>query len=149
MIGVRQNKQENPDETLANNIKTQFMCAPQERKQLEEADFMKVRTCLACESHPTSCLPRPSLSLSPAGIGRGASIFISDRKEESQSRLHLHSDDWQRTVYIDTLGVGTTDFGMSDRKKQSLLKSGREGTMPYFKWFDDQKSDPVNRPPNH
>ena len=68
---------------------------------------------------------------------------------ESQGNQHLHSDDWQRTVYIDTLGVGTTDFDISDKKKKALLQSGREGTMAYFNWFDDQESDPVNRPPNH
>ncbi|RMF17754.1 MAG: patatin, partial [Gammaproteobacteria bacterium] len=34
-----------------------------------------------------------------------------------QDNQHLHSDDWHRTVYIDTLGVGTTDFGLTDEKK--------------------------------
>src|SRR5262249_2599606 len=37
---------------------------------------------------------------------------------DSQSSQHLHSDDWQRTVYIDTLGVGTTDFGLTDERKR-------------------------------
>ena len=65
---------------------------------------------------------------------------------ESQGNQHLHSDDWQRTVYIDTLGVGTTDFDISDKKKNALLKSGKAGTTEYFKWFDSKNSDPVNRP---
>lgn len=65
---------------------------------------------------------------------------------ESQGNQHLHSDDWQRTVYIDTLGVGTTDFDISDKKKNALLKSGKAGTTKYFKWFESKTSDPVNRP---
>ena len=44
-----------------------------------------------------------------------------------QQNLHLHSDDWARTIYIDTLGVNTTDFSLNDKKKQSLVKSGKSG----------------------
>ncbi len=65
---------------------------------------------------------------------------------ESQGNLHLHSDDWHRTVYIDTLGVGTTEFGLSEAKKQKLEESGKKGTDTYFKWYDDSKSKPSNRP---
>ena len=65
---------------------------------------------------------------------------------ESQGNLHLHSDDWHRTVYIDTLGVKTTEFGLSDAKKQKLEESGKKGTNTYFKWYDDSKSKPSNRP---
>lgn len=55
---------------------------------------------------------------------------------EAQQNIHLHSDDWQRTVYIDTLGVGTTQFGVSDDMKWNLVESGREGVDRYFEWFD-------------
>ena len=65
---------------------------------------------------------------------------------ESQANQHLHSDDWQRTVYIDTKGVSTTDFDLSARKKQVLQDSGRKGTEEYFAWYDDPKSQPANRP---
>jgi len=64
---------------------------------------------------------------------------------ESQSNTHLHGDDWQRTIYIDTLGVSTTDFSLSDDLKRALEESGRSGADEYFKWFDD----PVNQPVNH
>jgi NTE family protein len=63
-----------------------------------------------------------------------------------QSSMHLHSDDWQRTIYIDTLGVGTTDFGLSDDKKEALQVSGKAGAEQYFLWYDDPKNRPVNRP---
>lgn len=63
-----------------------------------------------------------------------------------QNSYHLHSDDWQRTIYIDTLGVGTTDFDLSDDKKEALVKSGRVNTEKYFAWYDDPASQPTNRP---
>ena len=63
-----------------------------------------------------------------------------------QSSQHLHSDDWQRTIYLDTLGVGTTEFDLSDDKKTALVESGRVNTKKYFAWYDNPASSPVNRP---
>ncbi len=64
-----------------------------------------------------------------------------------QNSMHLHSDDWHRTVYIDTLGVGTTDFDVSTAKKNALIRSGRQHTERYITWFDDLSKDPaVNHP---
>lgn len=65
---------------------------------------------------------------------------------ESQGNSHLHSDDWHRTIYIDTLGVGTTDFDLSDSMKKKLENSGRKGANEYFEWFNKKKSVPANRP---
>ena len=64
---------------------------------------------------------------------------------EAQFKQHMHSDDWQRTIYIETLGVRTTDFKITNARKKALLESGRKGTESYFKWFDNPKSYPVNR----
>jgi NTE family protein len=60
----------------------------------------------------------------------------------AQQSIHLHSDDWARTVYIDTLGVKTTDFNLKDEKKKLLVKSGATGTEEYFKWFDNTDDAP-------
>ena len=65
---------------------------------------------------------------------------------DSQSNMHIQDDDWQRTIYVDTLGVSTTDFSLSDDKKRELEESGRTGAIDYFKWFDKPESNPVNRP---
>ncbi len=65
---------------------------------------------------------------------------------DSQSNAHLHSDDWQRTIYVDTLDVKTTDFGLDDAHKQALEDSGRQGALEYFKWYDDPANQPANRP---
>jgi NTE family protein len=42
--------------------------------------------------------------------------------------------DWNRTIFIDTLDVRTTEFDISSQKIQSLLISGKECTEKYFKW---------------
>jgi NTE family protein len=65
---------------------------------------------------------------------------------ESQLNSHLHSDDWQRTIYIDTLGVGATDFDLSETMKTKLEQSGRMGADQYFDWYDKKSSKPANRP---
>lgn len=61
---------------------------------------------------------------------------------ESQQNNHLHSDDWARTVYIDTLGVSTTEFDLSDKKKKELVQSGKEGALKYFEWYDGNSDIP-------
>ena len=56
---------------------------------------------------------------------------------EAQQSSHLHNDDWARTIYIDTLGVSTTDFNLPDDRKKRLVQSGRDGAQAYLRWFDD------------
>jgi NTE family protein len=56
-----------------------------------------------------------------------------------QDNYHLHGDGWHRTIYIDTLGVGTTDFSLSASRKQALFESGRRSTEAYFKWYDNEE----------
>jgi NTE family protein len=65
---------------------------------------------------------------------------------DAQGTAHLHSDDWHRTVYVDTLGVGAIEFDISDTIKNKLRQSGKKGATEYFKWFDDPKNTPYNRP---
>lgn len=65
---------------------------------------------------------------------------------ESQASQHLHTDDWQRTIYVDTLGVGTTEFGLDDNRKKALVTSGRDCTTKYFTWYDEPANKAVNRP---
>jgi NTE family protein len=65
---------------------------------------------------------------------------------EIQNNIHLHSDDWQRTIYVDTLEYQTTQFNLTDADKEKLVQQGRDGTNEYFKWFDTSKEKVVNRP---
>ncbi|MCB1951910.1 MAG: patatin-like phospholipase family protein [Zoogloeaceae bacterium] len=61
---------------------------------------------------------------------------------EAQQSAHLHSDDWARTVYIDTIGVRTTDFDLSEKKKKDLIKSGKDGATKYLDWYDGEDVKP-------
>ena len=58
-----------------------------------------------------------------------------------QDSQHLHGDDWHRTVYIDTLGVGTTDFDLSGSRKKALVKSGEKAAEKYLAWWSDVSDD--------
>ncbi|WP_102795497.1 patatin-like phospholipase family protein [Bowmanella denitrificans] len=62
-----------------------------------------------------------------------------------QENQHLHSDDWQRTLYINTKEVGSTDFDLTEQQKQMLLQQGILGAEQYFQWFEDSSNQPVNR----
>ena len=53
---------------------------------------------------------------------------------ETANKSHLHKNDWNRTVFIDTLDVKTTDFKLPDTKIQELISSGVKCTEDYFKW---------------
>lgn len=65
----------------------------------------------------------------------------------AQDSQHLHSDDWHRTVYIDTLGVGTTDFDLSKERKKSLVASGKKSAEDYLEWWSDVSTDlAINHP---
>ena len=65
-----------------------------------------------------------------------------------QNSQHLHSDDWQRTIYIDTKDVGTTEFDLTDKDKANLVQSGKDCATKYFEWFKkEQKKIPINRIP--
>ena len=63
----------------------------------------------------------------------------------SQDAVHLHSDDWQRTVYVDTLDVRATDFKIPPERKADLVREGERAAVRYFGWFDDPAEKPVNR----
>ena len=46
-----------------------------------------------------------------------------------QTKVHLDSDDWKRTVYVDTLDVGTLEFGISEEEviQKIMLKDTVDG----------------------
>ena len=68
----------------------------------------------------------------------------------SQDNRHLESGDWHRAVYINTLGVGTTEFDLDHETKRDLEASGRAGTEQYFECYDANAPEnrPLNRPPD-
>ena len=62
---------------------------------------------------------------------------------DAQDSVHLHNDDWQRTVFIDTFDVGPIDFDISDSKKEKLVEAGRGFTEDYLEWYnnDEEKAN--------
>ncbi len=57
-----------------------------------------------------------------------------------QEHVHLHSDDWQRTLYINTLNVGATDFNLSRETQSLLIDEGTKGAVTYFDWFESEQA---------
>ena len=53
-----------------------------------------------------------------------------------QARLLTLQAAWK----IDTLGVKTTEFDLSDQKKKELEESGKAGALKYFDWFEKNPS---------
>lgn len=64
------------------------------------------------------------------------------------NKLHLHGNDWHRTVFIDAKGVGTTDFDIKPSQMTMLVKSGRKSANLYFDWFTKSKYKAGDRPFN-
>ncbi len=59
---------------------------------------------------------------------------------------HLHEDDWARSVFIDSLGVFTTELDLSEEKKTALVESGRTSMEKYLAWFENTENHPRNCP---
>lgn len=86
--------------------------------------------------------PRPGKQISSFTQYARALITAIMQVQENQ---HLHSDDWQRTLYINTLDVKATDFHLADKTKNALVREGIKGAENYFRWFEDPAESPVNR----
>ncbi len=58
------------------------------------------------------------------------------------NKMHLHQNDWHRTVFIDAGGVKTTEFDLSDAQVDMLVQNGVQGATAYFQWFNDPNASP-------
>jgi len=61
---------------------------------------------------------------------------------EMANKMHLHQNDWHRSVFIDAGGVRTTEFDLSDSQVNMLIQNGGQGATAYFQWFNDPKANP-------
>ena len=57
------------------------------------------------------------------------------------NKKHLHKNDWNRTVFIDSLDVETTDFDLADTQVKALIKSGIKGVSDHFNWRNKNFND--------
>jgi NTE family protein len=63
------------------------------------------------------------------------------------NKMHLHQNDWHRTVFIDAAGIKTTEFDLSEAQVDLLVQNGVQGATTYFQWFNDPNAapPPLNR----
>ncbi len=57
-------------------------------------------------------------------------IFIMDMV----NKKHLHKNDWNRTIFIDSLDVKTTEFKLSKEKIKALIDNGKKAVNEYVVW---------------
>ncbi len=57
------------------------------------------------------------------------------------NKKHLHKNDWNRTVFIDTLDVNAIDFDLPEHQVKSLIESGKNGVINHFQWRDQNFAD--------
>ena len=75
-------------------------------------------------------------------------------EEVFESLLAVQTDDVcndptviRRTVFIDPLGISTTDFGLTQAQKCALIQSGAKGTQSYFEAPPTACPERMKRPP--
>ncbi|GFZ79100.1 hypothetical protein RLOatenuis_0970 [Rickettsiales bacterium] len=58
---------------------------------------------------------------------------LEDSLLNLQYNTYLHSDDYKRTVFINSLGISSHDFNISHEQKEKLIESGIKTTEAYLK----------------
>ncbi len=53
---------------------------------------------------------------------------------EMANKTHLHTNDWNRTVFIDIGQIQTTQFNLSTDEINDLVQHGKNYTAKYFEW---------------
>ncbi len=67
------------------------------------------------------------------------SLTIIDYLMDMANSIHLSKADYDRSIMIDTLDIGATDFDISELNKKRLMESGIKGVKDYFEWKNKQK----------
>jgi NTE family protein len=58
----------------------------------------------------------------------------------AHDRLYIEESDFDRTIAIDTLGVGTTEFDLSEERAIGLFDSGRTAAEEFLAEYQIQWS---------
>jgi NTE family protein len=89
--------------------------------------------------HPiTERLPQPQRG--PRGA-RGLYELITamvHTMTEAHDRMYLEQDTFARTIGIPTLGIGTTEFEITEERKEKLYASGRDAAAKFLARWDFQ-----------
>ncbi len=57
---------------------------------------------------------------------------------EAHDRFYIEQKKFENTIDIDTKGVGTTEFGLSDKRKSELYESGRQEAEKFLDKFESR-----------
>ncbi len=76
----------------------------------------------------------PKLRHGPDHVGslKDYGLALMDYFFDAGNADELHPGDKARTIFIDDLGVSTTDFSLSGKRLAALVESGRTATEMYF-----------------
>lgn len=75
----------------------------------------------------------PKIPTQVTNLKTYAQVLIGGLIDAANSS-HLSGDDWNRTVFIDSLGIGATQFSLSKEQQQALVDSGKQGMQRYLDW---------------
>ena len=54
----------------------------------------------------------------------------------AHDRLYVEQADFARTIAIPTLGVGTTEFDITDERRRALFQSGQKAVHDFLEGWD-------------
>ncbi len=63
-------------------------------------------------------------------------IAYADILHSYANKRHLDSHDWHRTIRINTLDIKSTQFDLTRRDQNNLIKEGRKATEEYLKQYN-------------
>jgi NTE family protein len=69
---------------------------------------------------------------------------LVDTMMAAHDRLYIEENDFDRTIAIDTLGVGTTEFDLSEERAIGLFESGRTAAEKFLD--EDHNQENIARP---
>ena len=75
---------------------------------------------------------RPNDTSSPIALGKA----IISTMMEAHDNLQVESEDFLRTIAIPTMGVRTTEFDLSQQKRDALYNSGVQAAKNFLKTWD-------------
>lgn len=67
----------------------------------------------------------------PTGFFEFIDVLISTMHDRAL-KIHIHKDDWKRTIKINVHNYSSTNFNMTNEEEENLLKWGEEGVKGYI-----------------
>jgi NTE family protein len=95
---------------------------------------------LLVEPHPKTPISERIPKPEPAPRGLGGLIkyirAMAQTMMEAHDRLYVENAEFARTISIPTLGIGTTEFEITDARKEALYQSGQDAAEDFLEAWD-------------